>query len=242
MSFPAVGYVPSWQPTGYALQAPGSPSIGGITPMNANNTMQNQAFNAYGSLPDMSSLTTAMMTLVSMLMTMVTQLFSGQSPQSPGQNPGNWLNAKLPQFSPQTVAGTAPKQPAQQAPAQTLPKTDGKPSYKAKATSYYPADDPIEGGFVDKKGKPLYTLQDYLDGKAPYVSVAMDKENSFAYGAKLRIPELEKKYGRQIEFRVVDTGQAFFGKGKSRIDICTRNRQTSMDAAVNGTLTLIPVS
>lgn len=136
-----------------------------------------------------------------------------------------------------TAAGAQPIAPS----AQTLPSTDGKPSYRAKATGYYPADDPIEGGFKDMRGKPLYTLQDYLEGKAPYVSVAMDNKNSFPYGTKLRIPELEKKYGRKIEFRVVDTGGAFYGKGKSRIDICTRNRSASLDPSVNGTLTLIPV-
>jgi 3D (Asp-Asp-Asp) domain-containing protein len=97
----------------------------------------------------------------------------------------------------------------------------------------------MEGGFQDRKGKPLHTLQDYLAGKAPYVSVAMDSK-SFPYGQKLRIPELEKKYGRPIEFRVVDTGGAFKGKGTSRIDICTANRKASLDPTVNGKLTLVP--
>jgi 3D (Asp-Asp-Asp) domain-containing protein len=97
----------------------------------------------------------------------------------------------------------------------------------------------MEGGFLDRKGKPLHTLQDFLSGKAPYVSVAMDSK-AFPYGTKLRIPELEKKYGRPIEFRVVDTGGAFKGKGTSRIDICTANRKASLDPTVNGKLTLIP--
>lgn len=111
-------------------------------------------------------------------------------------------------------------------------------THRARGTGYYPHDSKLEGGFQDRKGRPLHTLQDYLAGRAPYVSVAMDK-NAFPYGTKLRIPELEAKYGRPIEFRVVDTGGAFRGKGTSRIDICTENRAASLDATINGPLTLI---
>jgi 3D (Asp-Asp-Asp) domain-containing protein len=111
--------------------------------------------------------------------------------------------------------------------------------FTAKGTGYYPDNSPMEGGFKDRQGKPLHTLQDFLSGKAPYVSVAMDSK-AFPYGTKLRIPELEKKYGRPIEFRVVDTGGAFKGKGTSRIDICTANQKASLDPTINGKLTLIP--
>ena len=62
---------------------------------------------------------------------------------------------------------------------------------------------------------------------------------AFPYGTRLRIPELEAKYGRPIEFRVVDTGGAFKGKGTSRIDICTANRRASVEATINGPLTLV---
>ncbi len=110
--------------------------------------------------------------------------------------------------------------------------------YKAHATSYYPDSSQMEGGFKDRIGKKLYTLQSYLNGKAPYVSVAMDSR-AFAYGTKLQIPELDKYYGKQIEFRVVDTGGRFKGKGKSRIDICTSNYKSSINPMVNRTLTLV---
>lgn len=113
-------------------------------------------------------------------------------------------------------------------------------AYKAKATSYYPANNKMEGGFFDRRGRRLYTLQAYLNGKAPYVSVAMDSK-AFAYGTKLQIPELDRHFAKQIEFRVVDTGRKFRGKGKSRIDICTQNRKTSLHDIVNGTVTLVPL-
>ncbi|MGA9520143.1 MAG: peptidoglycan-binding protein [Myxococcaceae bacterium] len=110
--------------------------------------------------------------------------------------------------------------------------------YSAKGTGYYPDSSLMEGGYVDRKGHKLYTLQAYLAGKAPYVSVAMDSK-AFPYGTKLRIAELEAKYGRQIEFRVVDTGGAFKGRGTSRIDICTANEKASLDPTINGKLTLV---
>lgn len=110
-------------------------------------------------------------------------------------------------------------------------------TFLARGTGYYPANNSLEGGFVDRKGAPLHTLQDFLAGRAPYVSVAMDSK-AFPYGTNLRIPELERKYGRPIDFRVVDTGGAFVGKGTSRIDICTANNAASLDSTINGPLHL----
>lgn len=60
--------------------------------------------------------------------------------------------------------------------------------------------------------------------------------NAFPYGQRLRIKELEAKYGKPIVFRVVDTGGAFKGTGTSRIDICTANAKASVDATLNGQL------
>jgi 3D (Asp-Asp-Asp) domain-containing protein len=110
-----------------------------------------------------------------------------------------------------------------------------KSSFVARGTAYYPSNSGIEGGFKDRKGVALKTLQQYLAGNASYVSVAMDTK-AFAYGQRLRIKELETKYGQSIIFRVVDTGGAFKGKGRSRIDICVQNASASRDSTINGTL------
>lgn len=110
-------------------------------------------------------------------------------------------------------------------------------NFTARGTGYYPDSSALEGGFFDRRGKRLTTLQQFLAGNATYVSVAMDSK-AFPYGTKLRIRELDRKYGRSIEFRVVDTGGAFKGKWTSRIDICTANRTASMDNTINGTLTI----
>ncbi len=111
----------------------------------------------------------------------------------------------------------------------------GARAFRARSTAYYPSNSALEGGFKDRLGKPLRTLQQYLDGDADYVSVAMDS-TAFPYGTKLRIPSLDAKYGTAIEFRVVDTGGAFRGRGTSRIDICVKNYSASIDPSVNRTL------
>lgn len=108
-------------------------------------------------------------------------------------------------------------------------------SFVARGTGYYPDPSPLEGGYNDRKGKPLKTLQQFLAGDADYVAVAMDS-TTFKYGQRLRIKELDSKYGRSIVFRVVDTGGAFKGKGRTRIDICTKNEQASLDPTINGRL------
>ena len=105
-------------------------------------------------------------------------------------------------------------------------------SHTALGTAYFPDASPMEGGYKDRLGKPLRTLQQFLAGKARYVSVAMDAA-AFKYGTILKIPHLEKKYGRAIRFCVCDTGSAFKGKGTSRMDICVQNRKASLDQAIN---------
>jgi 3D (Asp-Asp-Asp) domain-containing protein len=110
-------------------------------------------------------------------------------------------------------------------------------TFTSTGTGYYPDSSALEGGFVDMRGARLRTLQSFLAGNAAYVSVAMDK-GIFPYGTRLRIAELNAKYGREIIFRVVDTGGAFRGKGTSRIDICTGGRSDSLNPTINGRLSL----
>ncbi len=110
--------------------------------------------------------------------------------------------------------------------------------YSARATAYYPASTRLEGGHTDRIGKKLHTLQDYLDGRVNTVSVAMDA-TALPYGAKVCIPELNELYGKGIDFRVVDTGGAFRGKGVSRIDICVRSKRDALHAGLNRRLELV---
>lgn len=150
----------------------------------------------------------------------------------------NDQSAKPPEVAGQSGSSSSGSSSAGSSHSSGIDQANVKKTAKATGTGYFPDNSAMEGGFVDRQGKKLNTLQDFLAGKADYVSVAMDKNEHIPYGAKLRIPELEKKYGRPIEFRVVDTGGAFTGKGNSRIDICTANQQASMDPTINGPLTL----
>ncbi|MBN9416131.1 MAG: hypothetical protein J0I12_11875 [Candidatus Eremiobacteraeota bacterium] len=118
--------------------------------------------------------------------------------------------------------------------------------HQSKGTGYYPSNSKMEGGFNDRKGNKLATLQDFLEGKSKYVSVAMDKNQKIPYGKNLNIKELDAKYKDQlkamgkehIDFRVTDTGGAFTNKGTGRLDIATRDRKASLDPTINGPLTL----
>ncbi len=110
-------------------------------------------------------------------------------------------------------------------------------SFTADGSGYFPANTRMEGGVKDMGSQPLRTLQAFLAGQAPYVSVAMDSL-AFPYGQKLQIKELDELYGRAIEFRVVDTGGAFKGKGRRKMDVCVANERASYEATVNGNLTV----
>jgi hypothetical protein len=107
------------------------------------------------------------------------------------------------------------------------------------STGYYPHNSRLEGGYYDRFGAKLRTLQDYLAGKVKYVTVAMDKPYSRGLGKsggrRVRIPELERKYnnGNFIDFRVLDTGSAFYYKGAKKIDICMKGYRETLDSRIN---------
>lgn len=106
-----------------------------------------------------------------------------------------------------------------------------------KATAYYPDPSPLEGGFNDRKGKKLRTVKQFLDGEADYVSIAMDLKQ-YPYGQEVCFPELNAHYNKAMLFKVVDTGGAFYGKGKTRVDICVADKKMSYEKQFNNKLTL----
>lgn len=119
-------------------------------------------------------------------------------------------------------------------------------SFDARLTGYWPfqsglsADErKMEGGIHDRKGHPLYTLEDYQAGRAPFVSVAGDYE-IFPYGQKIAISAWPG-----VSFRVVDTGGHFHGAGKlyrllghEPLDICVAS--SSSKVPTTATVTIIP--
>lgn len=113
---------------------------------------------------------------------------------------------------------------------------DGDPkksSYFAMTTLYTTENTAMEGGPLDRCGKRLGSLEQYIAGQVSFVSVAMDK-NAFPYGTILIIPEIDKKLGKKILFKVVDTGGAFIGRGTNRMDICVGNSQSDIYSKTYG--------
>lgn len=121
------------------------------------------------------------------------------------------------------------------------PPPPGGFSLSAKLSAYYhvgeegtEAERRREGGDVDVYDRRLYSLQEFLAGRAPYVSVAADRKAFPKYGELIRIKELEERYGRTLLFRVVDAGGAFQGTGEGRLDIRVDTEEQSLAPELNG--------
>ena len=115
----------------------------------------------------------------------------------------------------------------------------------AKLSAYWPAtsaeEEKMEGGPVDVRDRPLYSLQQYLAGSAPYVSVAADRSEFTKYGEQIAIQELEQFYERPIVFRVVDALHADRskkgkGQGTGRLDIRVDSKAAGHAPEVNQTV------
>jgi len=106
---------------------------------------------------------------------------------------------------------------------------------KVRLTGYWPfaakteVERRMEGGAKDRKGKPLFTLEQHLAGRAPYVSVAGD-DAVWPYGQRILFNEWPN-----ATFRVVDTGGNFRGANKvyrvlghEPLDICVDSSKTKL--------------
>ncbi|XP_048509514.1 uncharacterized protein LOC105688484 isoform X2 [Athalia rosae] len=106
-------------------------------------------------------------------------------------------------------------------------------------TAYYPDFySGAEADYLDVRGKKLRTLQNLLDGRCDYVTVAVDDTLDMAYGTRLCVTELNEHFGRRIPLQVRDYGTDLRGEGFSRLDICVRSEEDSYDIAVNGIVTV----
>lgn len=112
-------------------------------------------------------------------------------------------------------------------------------TFKARLTGYWPksartdAERRMEGGAVDRRGKPLHTLEQHLADRAahPYVAVSGDDE-IFPYGQRISLDAWP-----DAVFRVVDTGGHFRG---SRKVYRTLGREP-LDVDVDSPRTRVPV-
>lgn len=128
------------------------------------------------------------------------------------------------------------------------------------------AETKMQGGIYDRKKKLLHSLEDYLEGKAPYVSLACDFTGGppgnvpefRKYGTRVWLPEISNNITTYVDgvtnpplmipFRLVDTGGHFHGEkkkvrvaGYEPIDVCRRNRPSG-DQSFSGKLTTLWIS
>ncbi|XP_023030111.1 uncharacterized protein [Leptinotarsa decemlineata] len=120
-------------------------------------------------------------------------------------------------------------------------KCHGKTFNNVTLTAYYPdyTDQDHEQGYQDKHGQKLRTLQDYVDNRAEFVTLAMDSMLDIPYGTKVCIPELNEHFGHRILLEVNDSSFDLKGSGYMRADICVRTEIDSYDEAVNRVVTLV---
>ncbi|XP_062546824.1 uncharacterized protein LOC134212733 [Armigeres subalbatus] len=111
----------------------------------------------------------------------------------------------------------------------------GNVSYDNVALTAYRARPNSEDkrDYTDLKYQTLYTLQAYLDDRAPYVTVGMDPNLKIPYGTPVCIPELNLHFRRQIKLQVRDTDDDLIGGGYRHVDICVRTQADSFDDFVN---------
>jgi hypothetical protein len=110
----------------------------------------------------------------------------------------------------------------------------------------------MEGGATDRRGIALRSLEEFMTGSAEYVSLACDSRGGppgndrrfSVYGTKVRIPEVDQLVGKSVEFRLVDTGGHFLGRGKvvksadaEPIDLC-RSKPLFNHLRTEGLMTL----
>ncbi|XP_054285538.1 uncharacterized protein LOC129002051 [Macrosteles quadrilineatus] len=112
--------------------------------------------------------------------------------------------------------------------------------YNATLSAYFPVFDSDDiADYTDRAGTKLHSLQEFLDGRSPYVTASMDRGLNLPYGTALCIPELNRHYRRRINIEVRDTHADLDGFGTSKVVICVRSVADSYDLAVNRPVSLI---
>ncbi|XP_045479493.1 uncharacterized protein LOC123684320 [Harmonia axyridis] len=119
-------------------------------------------------------------------------------------------------------------------------KCTGRKFENVSLTAYYPDydDEDNQKGYQDSKGHKLRTLQDYIDDRTNYVTLAMDETLNIPYGTKACIPELNQHFGHRVIFEVRDTSSDSKGSRYKRAEICVRTEIDSYDISVNRMATL----
>ncbi|KAB0795473.1 hypothetical protein PPYR_12312 [Photinus pyralis] len=112
-------------------------------------------------------------------------------------------------------------------------------SYRNVSLAAYFAANSEADTLCDIKGKKLRSLQDYLDDRSDFVTLAMDEKLGLPYGTKVCIPEFDTHYRQHVKFEVRDQGTNLKGMGYKRADVFVRSEMDSYDTTVNNKVTLV---
>jgi hypothetical protein len=93
----------------------------------------------------------------------------------------------------------------------------------------------LDDGSLDASGRRLCTLEAYLDGDVPHVSVAVDLE-ALPAGARLRIPALEAACGQTVPLRAVHETERTRGVGAAYLEVCVSEPDGPLARALLGLL------
>ncbi|XP_011344966.1 uncharacterized protein LOC105283692 isoform X2 [Ooceraea biroi] len=121
-------------------------------------------------------------------------------------------------------------------------KCEGRAFHNTSLSAYYPifgTDD--KRNHLDDQGKMLNTLQDYLDDRAPYVTVAGNLKSGIPYATQICIKELNEQFGRRISLQIrdqIDYESDEVDLDFSRLEICVRSEEDTYDAYVNRLVTV----
>ncbi|XP_011690636.1 PREDICTED: uncharacterized protein LOC105451716 [Wasmannia auropunctata] len=121
-------------------------------------------------------------------------------------------------------------------------KCVGHAFHNVSLSGYYPVfgtDD--KRNHLDDQGKMLNTLQDYLDGRARFVTVAGNLRSGIPYGTKICIEKLNEQFGRQIHLQIrdqVECNNSNVALDYSRLEICVRTEEDTYDTYLNGLVTI----
>jgi hypothetical protein len=87
-------------------------------------------------------------------------------------------------------------------------------------------------GSLDAHRHPLCTLEAFLDGDVPHISVAVDLD-SIPYGTPLSIRALDAHFGRPLPFRAVSETERTAKAKRSYLEICVSSDDPAMVAALD---------
>ncbi|XP_050462879.1 uncharacterized protein LOC126857468 [Cataglyphis hispanica] len=121
-------------------------------------------------------------------------------------------------------------------------KCVGHVFHNVSLSAYYPVFGTNDKrNHLDDRGKMLNTLQDYLDGRTRYVTVAGNLRSGIPYGTKICIEKLNERFGKQVFLEIrdqIDYENDDVANDFSRLEICVRTEEDTYDTYVNDIVTI----